>query len=123
MQSARQLGSAENRRGIRIADEVAGRCTGGTRADPARIVIVAGLGFEKVAPLDEERTPFVEDGLEHGQVHFSGIGFDLPEVGIHGCLERQIRANADLHVRADAARQIETAVKGVVRIPVARHAR
>ena len=51
---------------------------------------------------DEERPLLVEEGLPVTQVHDRGIHFNLTEVGIDGGVQREVRAEPDLGVRAGA---------------------
>ena len=50
--------------------------------------------------LDEERPPFLEERLEDGEVEHRRIRFHLPEVGVHRAIERQVRRETVLQVRA-----------------------
>src|SRR5262249_14778009 len=48
--------------------------------------------------LEKERPLLLQEGLEHREVEDGGVLFDLPEVGVHGTVEREVRREAVLEV-------------------------
>jgi hypothetical protein len=74
---------------------------------------------EQVAPLDEEWTPLVEEGLEGAQVHFRGVGLHLAEVRVDGGIERQGGSEPDLEIAAQADRRPGATGEGIVGIDLA----
>src|SRR5262249_3079868 len=55
---------------------------------------------EQAIALDEEGAPLLEESLERRQVQHGRIGLDLPEIGIDGAVEGQIRGDAILEVES-----------------------
>ena len=66
----------------------------------AAAVVAVQIEGEHAGAFDEERPALGEERLEAAQVHDRGIGFDLPEVGIHRRRQRDARAQRVLQVRA-----------------------
>jgi hypothetical protein len=56
--------------------------------------------LEQAPARDEERTLLGEERLEGAQVQDRGVGLHLPEVGVEGGVERQVRGDAVLEVAA-----------------------
>src|SRR5205085_9871733 len=101
-QTAGHLGGAEDRAVAGVVDEVARYLTVRRGADAARVEVRRPAPLKQLASLDEERAALVEEGLEGREVHLRRIGLHLPEVRVDGGVERDVRAEAHLHVETRA---------------------
>ena len=122
-QTPREFGGAENRRCRGIVDEITGCSPGGGRTDATGVKPVVIDAVQEIAPLQEERAPFGEEGLEARQVHLGRIRLDLSEIGIDRRLERQVGAETHLRVQPDTSLEVRAGRERVAWIGVADHLR
>ena len=71
---------------------------------------------EDLRAFQEERPPLGEARLDGGEVHFCGIGLDLPEVGIDRGFEGHVGPEAHLDVASHALGQIPAVVERISRV-------
>ena len=102
-QPAGELGGAKDGAVARHVDEVAGGGATRWRTDASRIEVLCAVAAHHLAAFREERAAFVKERLEGAEVHFGGVGFHLPEVRVHGRVEREIGAQRRLGVQAHPA--------------------
>src|SRR5207249_414623 len=125
---AAEFGRAENGAARRHVDEVVGRGgrSFGGPSDAARVEVLGSVGelreppsvapeAEDLSSLDEEGPPLLELYLEGGEVDDRGIELDLPEIGVDGRVEREVRADAVLEIGTHAAEIRAPSVEGVLR--------
>jgi hypothetical protein len=62
----------------------------------------------------EERPALLEERLEGRQVDLGRVGFDLPEVGVDGRVQREVRPQAHPEVQAYPGVHVPSVLKRVV---------
>ena len=120
---SRDLGRAQNRRVLGAVDKIAARIAARPRADAAGVEVARPVAAQQLAALGEERPLLLEKHLECREIHDRGIGFDLPEVGVHRAVERDVGTEPHLQIGADATAEICAAVERIPRRDTALKAR
>ena len=111
-----ELRGAEDGAVPRIIHEVSAHRAARRAADAPRVEVARPVAAQQLSPLGEEGPLLVEEDLERREIHDRGIGFDLPEVRVHGAVEREVRPESHLHVRARPGAEVLAVVEGVRRL-------
>ena len=104
-----------------IFEQKAARRAADAAAVEQEVAVVRPAGFrlgqaviEDVAAFHEKGALLAEEYLEPIQIDGSGVGFDLPEIGIYGEVHHDVVGDADATVQARAEAGVGRTVEGVV---------
>ena len=73
----------------------------------AAAIVAVHVEAEDPRALDEEGPPLREERLEGAEIDDRGIGFDLAEVRVHRCRQREPRRDRILHVEAERGTRVD----------------